>query len=1795
MLLRAPRQQDPHNTARLRRELELANVLRSEWALRPLAVVREGDRTMLMLEDPGGDLVNLARLTPMSVERFLRVGIKISGAVAEIHRSGLVHKDLKPDHIILDQSDRVRITGFGFATDMPTERQSSLAVDTLAGTLAYIAPEQTGYVDQRVDTRSDLYSLGVIFFELLTGRLPFCAADASEWIHCHIAREPPRLRERLPGIAQALEGIIAQLLAKAPEDRYQTAAAVQADLTWCLASWRTHGRIEPFALAAGDAPTRLSMPDRVYGRDEEMHGLRSAVDRLLDRGDPAFFLISGGSGVGKSSLVNELGKYLRGKPALFACGKFDQFRSNEPYAAAAQAFQALVRRILSTPAEEVARWRAALADALGGSGQLIANLVPELELLLGKQPTPPELAAQDAQNHFQSLFARFLAVFATREHPLILFFDDLQWLDVATLDFIERLASEQVAGDLLVIGAYRDNEVGPHHPLTAVLSKIRAAEVAMEEIRLRPLPRAEVDRMVSEALLSERSAVAKVGELVHRKTGGNPFFIRQFLSTLEDRGLMRFDRAQAIWSCDVERARAMRFTDNVVDMMIEKLRRLPAATQAALGTLACLGSTADIRALELIQEEPGADMHAILAAAVRNGYVTRTDTSYTFVHDRIHEAAHELIALPGRVSTHLRIARLLAGSAGAEVRDERLFDVVSHFNRGADLLADTEERQRVVRLNLCAARRSKAASAAKAAIEYLDVAVRLLGDDPWARCYDLAFEVHFERAECHYLLGAAEEAELRLIDLGQRAQGATRAALVASVRINLYTTLARMREAVAVGLEYLQSVAIPLPPRPTAGEVAAAYSSLLGRAGDGYARSLAELPRMTDPQWSAVLDVLATMCSPALFTDPHLLQLIVAQMVAISLAHGNAHASALAYVWVGSIFGSVLQEYGTGAEFARSGMRLLEVPGLDRFKARATLVYAVLVLPWTQPLSECRRMNERSLEYAMEVGDLSFASYARNHRVQKMFGAGEPLGEVEREAIASLQFAQRIRSGLTTPLLAGTLHVTSMLRGSQTPEIATRVARDLKSLESHFDANPPLAIAACWYWIAKLTACVHLGDLEGSLQAAARARALLWTSTGEFVSAEYHFHAALAYAAAWDDAGPTQRRSIHAGFEEAAAPLSRWSATCPETFSGRAALVAAEQARIEGNEIAAMRHYDEAITRSQEYGFVQIEALANARAAHFYERRGFNFIAEAYWGRCRRCYQVWDAHARVIDLERLHPQALAHKESAGDRSSVHLPVSQLDSFAIVRASQALSSEIVLPRLIETLVKQTIEHAGAERCALVLLRNGAPHVAAVGRASQAGIEVTLRDQPVSSSDLPEAGLRYVLRTGKRLIIDSVATSDLLSGDPYAHSHAPRSVLYTPIIKQANLIGALYLENGRAKNAFTPDRIIVLEFLASQAAISLDNAYLYSDLGRSEAFLAEGQRISHTGSWSWCTATDRVHWSDEHYRLLRIDPSEAPTPTVELFLSRVHPADRDGVRDLIHAHVGRASSFAVDFRVLLPDGTVRHLHGEGRPKPGGSGDAVEYIGTTVDVTDRKLVEDALRDAQADLMRAARLASVGELTASIAHEINQPLAAIIANGTTCINWLAHEPPRIDPARAAAERVIANATRAAEIIQSIRGMAQKTDSRMTRLDLNDAIGEIMMLLSSELHRRSVTIETRYGENLPPILGSRIQIQQVVVNLIINAADAMEGIQDRRRAIRVTTRSEEPGMAVTEVTDTGSGMDSATLGRVFEPLYTTKPQGLGIGLSICRSIVAAHNGHISACSVPGEGSSFTFALPVLS
>ena len=676
--------------------------LDGDWAAQPVELLRREGRLMLVLADPGGEPLERLLGRPMEVAEFLRIAVPLAAAVGRVHARGLIHKDLKPANILVDTaSGSVWLTGFGIASRLPREHQAPAPPEVIAGTLAYMAPEQTGRMNRSIDSRSDLYALGVIFYEMLTGALPFTAADPMEWVHCHIARQPVPPDERVAGIPGPLSAIVMKLLAKTAEDRYQTAAGLTIDLQRCLAEWQATGGIAPFPLGPQDASDRLLIPEKLYGREREIDRLLAAFDRVVASGTPELVLVSGYSGIGKSSVVNELHKALVPPRGLFASGKFDQYKRDIPYATLAQAFRSLVRPLLGQSEAELGRWRDALSEALGPNGQLIVNLVPELELVIGKQPPVADLPPQDAQNRFQMVFRRFLGVFARQEHPLALFLDDLQWLDTATLDLLEHLVTHSEVRHLMLVGAYRDNEVGPAHPLMRTLEAIRSAGARVQEIVLAPLGLDDVGRLVADALHCEPERARPLAQLVQEKTGGNPFFAIQFFTALAEEGLLAFDPVAPAWQWDIDRIRAKSYTDNVVDLMAGKLNRLPDETQEALKQLACLGNAAEIATLTMVHGETEAAMHAALWEAVRAGFIIRLESAYTFLHDRIQQAAYSLIPEEQRAEVHLRIGRVLLAGMTADQLAEHLFDVANQFNRGAARLADRDEKARW-RRSICA-------------------------------------------------------------------------------------------------------------------------------------------------------------------------------------------------------------------------------------------------------------------------------------------------------------------------------------------------------------------------------------------------------------------------------------------------------------------------------------------------------------------------------------------------------------------------------------------------------------------------------------------------------------------------------------------------------------------------------------------------------------------------------------------------------------------------------------------------------------------------------------------------------------------------------------------------------------------------------------------------------------------------------------------------------------------------------------------------------------------------------------
>ena len=1113
---------------RLAHEYSLKDVLDGAWALQPLDLVREQGRTVLTLEYREGKPLDHLIGQPVEVERFLRLAVSLTSALKELHSRGLIHKDIKPSNVLVNaMTNQVWLTGFGIASRLPREHPSPQPPEFIAGTLPYMAPEQTGRMNRSVDSRSDLYSLGVTLYELLTGELPFTVSDPMEWVHCHVAREPVPPIEKSKRVPQVISRIIMKLLAKTAEGRYQTAAGLESDLRYCLAEWRSNGQVEDFALGRHDIPDRLMIPEKLYGRAKDLHILLEAFERVLIGGRPELVLVSGYSGIGKSSVVNELHKPLVRPRGVFASGKCDQYKRDIPYATLAQAFQNLIRPLLGKSNVELERWRDTLRDALDPNGQLIVDLVPELKHIIGEQPPVPQLSLQDSQQRFQLVLRRFIAVFARPERPLALFLDDLQWLDAATLDFLEDLLTRPDFRHVLLIGAYRDNEVDSTHPLIRKLDAIRRAGAILNDIVLAPLTDEDLGHLIVDAFHCEAWRATPLAQLIHDKTAGNPFFAIQFISALAEEKLLTFDQSNGHWSWDLSHIQAKGYTDNVVDLLVEKLSRLPAETQEALHKLACMGNSAEFDQLEMIYQISKAEIHRRLWDPVRAGLIYRSENSYKFLHDRVQEAAYSLIPEDLLSETHLKIGSLLAEHTPPNKREEAIFEIVNQLNRGSSIVTLAKDRQRIAELNLVAGTRAKASTAYSSALKYLAAGRSLLDENSWDRNFELIFSIEYLMAECELLTADMSAAEARLSFLAQRAKTDHEIAVVTRLRLTLYTTMDRSDRSVSVCLEYLRRYDTNWSPRPTKEEVMRGYDRIWSLIGGREIEELVDLPMMTRADLLDVLDVLTEFVTPALFFDENLSSLVICRMVSLSLENGNSDASCFAYVWFAIIAGPRFGNYKDGFRFGQLGFDLVESHGLKRYQARTYMSFGDIVMPWARHVLAGRDLVRRAFDSANEIGDLTFAAYSCNHLITNLLAAGDRLSDAQREAEKGLEFAQKARFGLVIDHLTVQLALIKNLRGL-TPRFGhlDHAGFNEHQFQDHLEGNFALAELECWYWIRVLQARFFAGEHAAAVDAALRAERLLWTSPSQFETAEFHFYSGLSRAAAWNSA-PSELKALH--------------------------------------------------------------------------------------------------------------------------------------------------------------------------------------------------------------------------------------------------------------------------------------------------------------------------------------------------------------------------------------------------------------------------------------------------------------------------------------------------------------------------------------------------------------------------------------------------------------------------------------------------------------------------------------------
>jgi PAS domain S-box-containing protein len=1261
------------------------------------------------------------------------------------------------------------------------------------------------------------------------------------------------------------------------------------------------------------------------------------------------------------------------------------------------------------------------------------------------------------------------------------------------------------------------------------------------------------------------------------------------MSALAEEGLLTFDHDAARWSWDLNRIHAKGYTDNVVDLMVGKLTRLPIETQAALQELACLG-IAETSILSIVHSASEEEIHSDLWEAVRLELIVRLEGSYRFVHDRVQEAAYILIPADLRAAAHLRIGRLLVAHTPPEKREEAIFEIVNQLNRGAALITARDEREQLAELNLIAGKRAKASTAYASALNYLAAGAALLLEDSWERQHELTFALELHRAECEFLTGARAEAEQRLAALSSRAATTVERATVACLRADLYMTLDQGSRAVAVGLDYLRHLGIDWSPHPTEEEARREYEQLWTKIGGRSIEELVDLPLMSDPASLATLDVLTKLGPAAFFTDFNLFSLVVCRAINLSLEHGYTDGSCPHFEWLGAVAGGRFSDYQAGLRFGQLGYDLVEKRGLKGFQARTYNNFAVSVLPWTRHIKSIRDLLRRAFDTANKIGDLTFAAFSCSNLNTNLLAAGDPLVEVQAAAERSLAFAQKMRFGYVIDLVNVQLGLIRTLRGL-TPKFGSFDDQqfDELRLERRLAGNPELAPAESAYWIRKLQARFMAGDYASAIEASSRAQKRVGAWQTAFETAEHHFYGALSQAAFYDSALPDERQQHLEALAVHHRQLEVWAVNCPENFENRAALVGAEIARIEGRILDAERLYEQAIRSARANGFVHNEALANELAGRFYGARGFEQIAQLYLRNARQCYLSWGADGKVRQLDQLYPHLRKEEPAPDARRTIGTPIEHLDLATVLKISQAVSGEIVLENLIDALLRTAIEHAGAQRGLLILPRSGELRIQAEATSGGSSVAIELCDAPMSGAELPAPVIQYAARTQQSVILDDASARGSFSNGEYIRRAHARSILCLPLVKQGRLIAVLYLENNLAANVFTPARIAVLNMLVSAAAISLENSLLYRELQEREAKIRrlvdanivgvlianlEGQIVEANDAFLQMVrhtrddvAAGRLRWRD-------LTPPEWQAIT-ERAVAQLRAS---GTCEMYEKEYFRSDGSRVP--VLIAATVI-------------GDDRSETLAFVLDLTERKRAEEErerLRHAQADLAYMSRVITVGELAASLAHEIKQPIAAAVLNAKTCVRWLKRDSPDVTEACEAASRAVRDATRAADIVDRVRSLYRRGTPQRELVDLNEIIQEMIALLQDRANRYSVPIRAELTPSLPKVMADPVQLQQVVMNLMLNGIEAMK---DMGGELTVTSKSTEDYQLLISVTDSGVGLPVEESERIFDAFFTTKPEGTGMGLSISRTIVESHGGRLWASSNAERGATFHFSLPV--
>ncbi|MEG4960165.1 MULTISPECIES: ATP-binding sensor histidine kinase [unclassified Microcoleus] len=1445
----------PASLVRYKQEYEITRNLTIESVPKTYSLERYQNSLVIIFEDCEGESLKLLLAShKLTLKEFLSTAIKITKALDQIHQHHIIHKDINPSNIIINSTTgRVQIIDFGISTVLKRENPTLKNPNVLEGTLTYISPEQTGRMNRAIDYRTDFYSLGVTFYELLTGQLPWDYSDAMELVHCHIAKQavPPHEINPEIEIPKAVSDIVMKLLEKTAEKRYQSAWGIIADLEECLEQLQATGTIVDFAIAQKDLTDKFQIPQKLYGREREVETLLAAFERVSN-GLTEIMLVSGYSGIGKSALVQEVYKPITKARGYFIVGKFDQFQRNIPYAAVVKAFQSLVKQLLTESETQLNTWKEKLLAAVGANGQIIVDVIPEVELIIGKQPPVQELGATEAQNRFNLVFQKFIRVFCSVDHPLVIFLDDLQWADSATLKLLQVMMADEETKYLFLICAYRDNEVNPSHPLIITLDELQKQGARIERITLAPLHLQQISNLIADTVHKDRKSATSLAELVVNKTQGNPFFVNQFLKTLYQENLLNFNFQQRNWEWNISEIEAVGITDNVIELMLGKLRKLPESTQKVLRLAACVGNSFDLNTLSIINEKSPGETFQELLPAIQDGLILTTSelgateeeiinselviTTYKFLHDRVQQSGYALIDSKLQTAIHLKIGRLLLANISPERRAERIFQIADHLNSGRNLIADESEKLELAILNLTAARKAKDATAYAAARDYLKIGLEILPGDIWQESYKLAFTFHKELADAEYLNGNFEESEALIEVAFCRAKSELEQAEIYNILIVQYTLLTKYEEAVKSGLKALHLLGIDLAEDNLIEAVNAELAEAKANLANQEIASLINAEKMKDPAKKIALKLLGNMGPLTFFSSQELWKLTVIKAINLSLKYGFVAGGSYCYSCYGIILNSILGDYQSAYEFGRLALTLSENSNNLSQNCQDSVIFANYLNCWVRPIKTTAEINNEGYKVGLQSGNLQWTGYNRMFQTITYFFQGMNLNNLLEDIGKSLHFCHHTKNLWAIDIIIANKIAILNLMGEE-DEVSEK-----QHLENFNDRKSMAAL--CEFYVLKAQSFYLYEQYSEALSASDRASEIIDYLMGHISSSHHNFYRSLILTALYPAVSESEQKDYWQELEANQKQIKIWADNCSENFAHKFWLVAAEMARISGRDLEAMDLYDRAIADAREHDFIQNEALAAELAAKFWLAKGKEEFAQIYLTKAHYGYQVWGAKRKVENFEKKYPQLLARTSA---KTATKTKLSQtttattsnnlgdtLDLATVMKASQAISGEIVLSKLLERLMKIAIENAGAQKGFLILEKAGNWALEAEGSVKEDEVSV-LRSLPLNpkaaSGEIPKlasAIANYVIRTQENVVLNNATQEGQFTRDPYIAATQPKSILCTPLLHQGKLTGILYLENNLTEGAFTTDRLELLKVLSAQIAISIENAQLYNNL-------------------------------------------------------------------------------------------------------------------------------------------------------------------------------------------------------------------------------------------------------------------------------------------------------------------------------------------------------------------------------